>query len=265
MRCTADGAHCISTARYVPDLCGVIEAAAAQTGVDPHFFARLLWKESLFDPNAVSPAGAEGIAQFMPGTADLRGLDDPFNPAMAIFASADYLAQLIRDYGNPGLAAAAYNAGEARAAQFVAEERRLPAETRDYVFAITGVRGETWRDDPPAKLNLRLGPEAAFRDACIARAEARVIREFRPARPDWGVIIAAGRRRPTVEAYVAKLKVRHPEQLAQVAPVYVEAVMPGFGDRPRMTAQVPFDDRLAAIALCNRLQEAGTFCQVNRN
>ncbi|HVH03990.1 MAG TPA: transglycosylase SLT domain-containing protein, partial [Amaricoccus sp.] len=71
---------CIWLSSYVPDVCGAIEAAARQNGLDPNFFVRLIWKESLFDAAAVSPAGAQGIAQFMPGTAELRGLDDPFNP-----------------------------------------------------------------------------------------------------------------------------------------------------------------------------------------
>ena len=53
------------------------------------FFARLIWKESRFDPNAVSPAGAEGIAQFMPGTAAMRGLKNSFDIEQAIPASAN--------------------------------------------------------------------------------------------------------------------------------------------------------------------------------
>ena len=86
-RCASDGT-CIRLASYVADVCGVIETAARRNRLDPSFFARLIWKESLFDAAAVSPAGAQGIAQFMPGTAELRGLADPFNPAEALLASA---------------------------------------------------------------------------------------------------------------------------------------------------------------------------------
>jgi len=60
-------------------ICDLIEAEADRNGVPRDFFARLIWKESRFDANAVSPVGAEGIAQFMPGTARLRGLADPFD------------------------------------------------------------------------------------------------------------------------------------------------------------------------------------------
>ena len=126
VRCTRDGTACIARSTYIPDVCRTIEAAATAHGIDRGFFARLLWKESLFDAAAVSPAGAEGIAQFMPGTAKLRGLDDAFNPAEALYASAAYLADLGRAYGNLGLAAVAYNGGEARADRFVARRRRPP-------------------------------------------------------------------------------------------------------------------------------------------
>ena len=69
--------------------------------------------ESNFDPFAVSPAGAQGIAQFMPGTAAAYGLDDPFDPVAAIDAQAHLMSDLIRQFGSPELALAAYNAGPA--------------------------------------------------------------------------------------------------------------------------------------------------------
>ena len=79
---------------YATDICGAISANASAHGLPEHFFARLIWKESLFDPGAVSPKGAQGIAQFMPGTAKRRDLDDPFDPKAALAASAAYLAEL---------------------------------------------------------------------------------------------------------------------------------------------------------------------------
>ena len=164
------------------DVCAVIETAARRNRLDPSFFARLIWKESLFDAAAVSPAGAQGIAQFMPGTAELRGLADPFNPAEALLASARYLADLARDFGNIGLAAVAYNGGEARAERFVSDKAALPPETRAYVQAITGHSADAWRDAPPAKLDLALPGDGGFQAACIARAETRTLREFPPAR-----------------------------------------------------------------------------------
>jgi soluble lytic murein transglycosylase-like protein len=160
-RCTTDRTVCIRRADYVADVCRAIEALARDNAIDEGFFARLLWRESLFDAAAVSPAGAEGIAQFMPGTARARGLADAFNPAEALAASARYLAELSRDYGNIGLAAAAYNGGEARVDRFLAAKDALPAETRAYVVAITGFPVEDWRDAPPDAVPLSLG-EGSF-------------------------------------------------------------------------------------------------------
>jgi soluble lytic murein transglycosylase-like protein len=67
--------------------------------------------ESGFDPYAVSPAGAQGIAQFMPGTAAAYGLRDPFDPESAIEAQARLMSSLLRRFGSVRLALAAYNAG----------------------------------------------------------------------------------------------------------------------------------------------------------
>src|SRR5690606_17190281 len=65
---------------YAEDVCRIIAREASRRVLPPDFLARLIWRESLFDPNAVSPKGAQGIAQFMPGTARERGLADPFLP-----------------------------------------------------------------------------------------------------------------------------------------------------------------------------------------
>ena len=108
------------------EICSEISTQAGENGIPENFFARLIWRESLFDPSAVSPKGAEGIAQFMPATAKLRGLADPFNPKKALAASALYLAELRRTYGNLGLAAAAYNAGEDRIRRWMAGIGGLP-------------------------------------------------------------------------------------------------------------------------------------------
>ena len=73
-------------------------------------------RRSNFNPFAVSPAGAQGIAQFMPGTAAAYGLDDPFDAAQAIDAQAHLMRDLLRRFGSVPLALAAYNAGPARVA-----------------------------------------------------------------------------------------------------------------------------------------------------
>ena len=79
--------------------------------VSPALLAAQLMAESGFDPNAGSPAGAQGIAQFMPSTAAAYGLENPFDPVAAIDAQAHLMSDLLRQFGSPELALAAYNAG----------------------------------------------------------------------------------------------------------------------------------------------------------
>jgi hypothetical protein len=87
--------------------------SAARWGVPPALMAGQLMAESGFDPNAGSPAGAQGIAQFMPSTAAAYGLADPFDPVAAIDAQGHLMSDLLRQFGSPELALAAYNAGPA--------------------------------------------------------------------------------------------------------------------------------------------------------
>src|SRR5216683_2698115 len=65
-------------------VCRLVERAAAASALPVGFLTRIIWRESSFRAALVSPAGAEGIAQFMPGTAHERGLADPFDPELAI-------------------------------------------------------------------------------------------------------------------------------------------------------------------------------------
>ncbi|MDM7458894.1 MAG: lytic transglycosylase domain-containing protein, partial [Paracoccus sp. (in: a-proteobacteria)] len=187
----------------------MIDSHARLNRLDPAFLARLLWKESRFQPAAVSPAGALGIAQFMPGTAALYDLEDPFNPAQSIAKSAWYLRHLIDRFGNIGLAAVAYNGGEARAARFISGQSSLPRETLDYVEAITGHSAHRWRDNPPAEnqLALSLAADLPFRPACERMAAARQLKEFdtQPRTYPWGVILASHPNQAGAAQQVARL------------------------------------------------------------
>ena len=139
----------VETAELAPvsptdQFCRALKEAAEESGIPVPFFARLLWQESRFKSNEVSQAGAQGVAQFMPETAAEVGLDDPFDPIKALPASAKFLRKLRDDFGNLGLAAAAYNAGPGRIQKWLAKESDLPRETRDYVRIITGTKAEDW-------------------------------------------------------------------------------------------------------------------------
>jgi soluble lytic murein transglycosylase-like protein len=122
-------------ARYAP----MIVRAAQRWSVSAHLLAAQLYAESNFNPFARSPAGAEGIAQFMPGTAAAMGLADPFDPEAAINAQAHLMRDLLGRFGSVPLALAAYNAGPGA----VASCGCIPpfAETQAYVARILGLLG----------------------------------------------------------------------------------------------------------------------------
>jgi soluble lytic murein transglycosylase-like protein len=96
-----------------------IDAAAARNGIDPALLTGLIRQESGFDPNAVSSAGAVGLTQLMPSTAQALGVADPRDPAQSIEAGARYLReQLDRFGGDATKALAAYNAGPGAVERF---------------------------------------------------------------------------------------------------------------------------------------------------
>jgi hypothetical protein len=132
------------TARTLPSFVPAAYAkplarAAQRWNVSAGLLAAQLMAESNFNPFARSPAGAQGIAQFMPGTAQAMGLRDPFDAAASIDAQAHLMRDLLRQFGSVPLALAAYNAGPAR----VAACGCVPPipETRGYVARILGLLG----------------------------------------------------------------------------------------------------------------------------
>ena len=176
-------------------ICETVKAAAEEHDIPIGFFVRLLWQESRFRSEEVSSAGAQGIAQFMPQTAVEMGLRNPFDPLQAIPASAKFLRKLYNQFGNLGLAAAAYNAGGGRIEKWLSRRSSLPQETRAYVKIITGHKAEAWtaeestvhmptdlpqkapcegvgglsRQDQTAAVNVDLTPSAS---ALLRKAEA---------------------------------------------------------------------------------------------
>ena len=133
------------------DVCRTLEEAAAENALPVEFFARVIWQESRFNARAVSAKGAAGIAQFMPQTASWHGLADPFDPIEALRHSASYLRELRDQFGNLGLAAAAYNAGPGRVSAWLTSHRPLPGETRNYVTTVTGRTADEWASPSAAE------------------------------------------------------------------------------------------------------------------
>lgn len=134
----SDGSGRSGLPAFVPDRYAPMLARAAQRwSVSATLLAAQIYAESNFNPFAESPAGAEGIAQFMPGTARGMGLDDPFDPEQAIDAQAHLMRDLLRRFASVPLALAAYNAGPGA----VAACGCIPPypETRAYVAKILGL------------------------------------------------------------------------------------------------------------------------------
>ncbi|POO56114.1 glycosyl transferase [Agrobacterium rosae] len=259
---------CIRKAAFNADLCRTIAHFAQENKVPPAFFARLIWRESLFRPEAVSFKGAEGIAQFMPATARSRGLANSFDVIDALETSASYLKELEGRFGNFGFAAAAYNAGENGLARFLMTGR-LPIETRDYVFAITGHTVETWRDAPPGKAAPELDDALPFQEACLALAETRRMQEpvfsgsadWAP----WGVQLAAHYRPSVVETLFTKAIERLPSPINEERALIVRQRGGNFGNRPRYAARIGRETRAEANRLCEQIRTAKVACTVLRN
>jgi hypothetical protein len=151
-------------------LCSAMASVAKANNLPIPFFANLIWSESSFDTKTISRAGALGIAQFMPKTANEFGLINPFEPIHALNVAGKFVRELYQQFGNIGLAAAAYNAGPRRVIAWMAKRGELPAETRAYVIKITGRPAEDWtapdvKKDPEMTLLPAKAP-------CVEVAEA---------------------------------------------------------------------------------------------
>jgi hypothetical protein len=118
-----------------------ISRSARNHGVDPRLITAMIEVESGFSLTAVSPKGAMGPMQLMPGTARDMGLKDPFDPSGNVEAGTRYFKEMLNRFGDATLALAAYNAGPAR----VEACKGVPniKETKDYVVKVMGkYRGE---------------------------------------------------------------------------------------------------------------------------
>ncbi len=132
----------------------MIARAAQRYNVSAALLSAQIYAESNFNPFARSPAGAQGIAQFMPGTADSYGLRNPFDPEQAIDAQARLMRDLLRRFAAVPLALAAYNAGPGGVAACMC----VPpiAETRGYVARILGLLGGAGDEGGLVGLEVRL-------------------------------------------------------------------------------------------------------------
>lgn len=261
-------AVCIAQENYLADVCGAIERYAGHYLLPPDYFARLIWQESRFDPAAVSSAGAQGIAQFIPSTATLRQLRNPFDPAEALARSAEYLRELELKYGNLGLAAAAYNGGEGKVSRYLQGTGGLAGETRAYVSIVTGRPVESWVGEDVAEADYSLAPDVPFAQACIDMARAAPMPQLLPDPGEWqpwGVLIAQNFSQDIARAAFTRAQSRHPDLFADRPLLMITVRNLSMGTRLRYSAQLGFPDRQAAEAFCQDLIDDGGTCIVQRN
>jgi hypothetical protein len=255
-------------------MCLMVEAAARANNLPTEFFARIIWQESHFQADAVGPmtrrgTRAQGIAQFMPGTAAERNLLDPFDPVQALPKAAEFLQELRSKFGNLGLAAAAYNAGPQRVRDWLGGTRGLPTETRNYVYAVTGISADDWaagakdssRPLPPSCNDLmallRKGP-----NPFVAELERRiVVGTMAP----WGVQLSAGFSRERALASYARLAKQYATVLAGQDPSILATTIRSRGASVFYQVRIGAQTRAGADDLCTRIHRAGGPCIVLRN
>ncbi|MGO4483388.1 soluble lytic murein transglycosylase-like protein [Rhizobium pisi] len=259
---------CIRKESFNRDLCIAIEHFAKANQLPPDFFARLIWRESTFRPDAVSNKGAQGIAQFMPGTAKLRGLEDSYQVLEALRKSAQYLDELRHRFGNLGLAAAAYNAGENGLAAYLTAGS-LPYETRGYVMAITAHTVEEWKDNPPEDAAAPLDKDKPFLDGCVALAESRTLKDT-PWRQEgnwapWGVQLAANADVGVARRLFLDAVQDLPAPLNAEQPLILRQRDRSFGFRPRYAARIARQTRVEANNICTQIRKHGGSCLVFKN
>ncbi len=256
-------------------ICLMIEASARAHELPVEFFARVIWQESRFHPGAVGPRtrsgeNAQGLAQFMPRTAAERGLLDPFDPVQALPKSAEFLRELRDQFGNLGLAAAAYNAGPARVRGWLAGTRTLPAETRHYVAAITGIPADEWARAGNREPERMLPPNCKDMMALLQRGPNPYFERLQErvrltADSPWGVQLSAGFSRDQALAVYSSIASRFEKVLSGRDPTILSSLLRSRGTRTFYQVRVGEQTRESANALCASIRRAGGACMVLRN
>jgi hypothetical protein len=243
-------------------ICRLIEASASSHQVSVEYLTRLIWQESSFRTGVVSRAGAQGVAQFMPGTAAERQLLDPFDPEQAIPKAAEFIAELTVRFGNQGLAAAAYNGGPARVSSWLASERDLAPETKRYVYIVTGRSADEWAaarlreipGKPEEGLSCLQVTAALRRPGDVESSEA-------PIAP-WGVQLAGNFSKERALRTFTRARDTYASVLEDVQPMVIGTRLRSRGTRAFYRVRVPAASREIANRMCERIRLLRGSCLV---
>jgi hypothetical protein len=253
-----------------PTLCQVLSSAAAENGLPLGFFARVIWQESRFKSDAIGPVThsgqrALGIAQFMPATASERSLRDAFDPFEALPKSAEFLRELQLQFGNLGLAAAAYNAGPQRVRDWLTGKRTLPAETQAYVQKVTGHSAQEWTLPKQAALAVAVPDEMLCVESLRLVERPQRPAAPPPARPAWVAQLIGDSSETVALARFRQMQSTLRSVLGNYEPVVARTTTRA-GSAPTWTRiRIEFDTRRAAEFLCSKLEATHEPCLVQRN
>ena len=253
-------------------ICQALASAAAANGLPFEFFARVIWQESRFRSDAVGPVTrsgqrAQGIAQFMPATAAERLLHDPFDPAEALPKSAEYLRELLSQFGNLGLAAAAYNAGPQRVRDWLTGRRTLPSETETYVRMVTGRSAQEWTRPEQPPLQLTVPREMSCSEIAKLRPKPQSpypVVQPKPT-PAWVIQLVGDRSEIKALVLFRQLQKKHEALLKVYEPEIIRTTLRGGAAPIWSRIRIDVDSRQAAQSLCSTLRAAGEVCLVQRN
>jgi hypothetical protein len=257
---------------FIEAVCSAIAREAMANNLPAEFLTKLIWQESRFNPRARSYKGAEGIAQFMPGTARWRGLEDSYDPFQALHKSARWLAELRDQFGNVGLAAAAYNAGPGRIKSWLSGRASLPSETQHYVRIITGISADKWsqrRVKDTDDLTPETIPCKTIASSMSAnygpRVSAKSVSTDRSTAGPWGLQLIGDRSETRALTDFRKLQERFPALLGNRQPVILRTQPTGRRSATWYRIRVAEITRDRAQDLCRKLEMAGGKCIVLRN
>jgi Transglycosylase SLT domain len=251
-------------------LCQTLAAAAAENGLPFEFFSRIIWQESRFNSGAIGPTTrggqrAQGIAQFMPTTASERSVGDPFDPFEALPKSAEFLGELQAQFGNLGLAAAAYNAGPQRVRDWLNGKRTLPAETQAYVQIVTGHSAQEWKLMKSTILTVAVPAEMSCIEGVRLTQKPRPSAIPGPTRPAWVSQIIGDSSETVALSRFRQMQGRLRSALGSYEPTVLRTSIKAGASPIWVRVRIEFDTRQAAESLCSKMEAAGEPCLVQRN
>jgi transglycosylase-like protein with SLT domain len=251
-------------------LCQTLAAAAALNGLPFEFFSRVIWQESRFNSGAIGPVTrggtrAQGIAQFMPATASERSLRDPFDPFEALPKSAEFFRELRDQFGNLGLAAAAYNAGPQRVRDWLDGKRTLPPETQTYVQKVTGHSAQEWKLPKQTVLAVAVPSEMSCVESATPMPKPQPLASASIPRPVWVAQLIGDSSETVALSRFRQMQGKLRSALGSYEPAVLRTTIKPGAAPIWVRVRIEFDTRQAAESLCSKLAAVGETCLVQRN